>query len=109
MHLLLGIHQTLMWNRVLQHIRGWLLQILLRCLLRGRWCWGTWPIHKIFHPFEVNNLGAMVSIVAMLTAKSTREVHPKVFVVVLALAFFFISPLGVLVPLVLVDPTSWFC
>jgi hypothetical protein len=45
----------------------------------------------------------MVSIVTKLTTKGTREVGPKV-VVVFPLAFFFISPLGVLVPLILVTP-----
>jgi hypothetical protein len=104
MHLLLGIHHTLVWNRVLQHSQGWLLQILLWGLLRGTWHWRTWRIHGIFHLFEVNNLGAMVSIMTMLTAKDTREVHSNVFVVVPPLAFVVISPLGVLVPLIMVSP-----
>jgi hypothetical protein len=45
----------------------------------------------------------------MLTAKSTREVCPEVVVVVPPLVFVVISPLGVLVTLVLVSPTGWFC
>jgi hypothetical protein len=45
----------------------------------------------------------MVSIMAILTAKGTREVCLKI-VVVLPLAFVVISPLGVLVPLILVAP-----
>jgi hypothetical protein len=35
---LLGIHHTLVWNRVFQHDWGWLLQVLLWGLLRGRQC-----------------------------------------------------------------------
>jgi hypothetical protein len=69
----------------------------------GRERWRTWHIHGIFHPFEVNDLGAMVSIMTMLTAKGTREVHQEVFVVP-PLAFVVIAPLGVLVPLILVAP-----
>jgi hypothetical protein len=76
MYLLLGIHHTLVWNRVLQHGRGWLLQILLWGLLRGRRRWRTWCVHGFFHPFKVRNLGEMVSIMSMLTAKSAREVRP---------------------------------
>jgi hypothetical protein len=45
----------------------------------------------------------MVSIMAILTTKGTREVCLNI-VVVLPLAFVVISPLGVLVPLVLVSP-----
>jgi hypothetical protein len=44
-----------------------------------------------------------VSIMAILTAKGTREVCLNIFVV-LPLEFFFISPLGVVVPLILVAP-----
>jgi hypothetical protein len=102
--LLLGIHHTLVWNRVLQLIWGWLLHILLWGLLRGKRCWGMRSVHKFFHPFKVGNLGAMVSIMAILTAKGTREVCPEVIVVVLPLAFIVVSPLGILVPLVLVSP-----
>jgi hypothetical protein len=92
-----GIHHILVWNRVLQHDRGWLLQVLLWSLLRGRRRWTTWHVHGFFHPFEVINLGTMVSIMSILTTKSTREVLPKIFVVVLPLSFVFIVPLGVLV------------
>jgi hypothetical protein len=76
-----------------------------------------WHIHGIFHPFEVSDLGEMVSIMNMLTAKGKKEVHPKV-VVVPCLEFVVISPLGVLVPLILdypnrlvllgvISPWSW--
>jgi hypothetical protein len=44
-----------------------------------------------------------VSIMTILTAKGTREFCLNIFVVV-PLAFVVISPLGVLVPLVLVSP-----
>jgi hypothetical protein len=105
MYVLLGIRHTLVCNRVLQHIRGWLLQILLWGLLRGRRCWRIWRIHGVFHPFEVINLGEMVSIMTMLTAMSAREVHPDVVIFVPPLAFVVIVPLGVLVTLILVAPS----
>jgi hypothetical protein len=104
-HLLLGIHHPLVWNRVLQHSWGWLLHILLWGLLRGRQCWGTWSIHEFFHLFKVGNLGKMLSIMVILTAKGAREVFPEVIVVVPPLAFIVVSPLGVLVPLVRVAPS----
>jgi hypothetical protein len=71
-------------------------------------CWGQAVLgdvvhFRFFHPFKVNNLREMVSIMAILTAKGTREVCPKI-VVILPLAFVVISPLGVLVPLILVAP-----
>jgi len=106
MHLLLGIHHTLVWNRVFQHSRGWFLKILLWGFLRGRRRWRTWCVHGFFHLFEVINLGAMVSVMSMLTAKSTRFVVPP-------LAFFVIVPMGVLVSpdrlvlLGIISPWSW--
>jgi hypothetical protein len=106
MYLMLGIHHIFVWNRVLQHVWGWLLQILLWGLLRGRRRWRAWRIHGFFHPFEFNNLGAMVSVISMLTTKSAREVHLEVVVVVPPLAFVFIVPLGVMVTLVLVSPSG---
>jgi hypothetical protein len=45
----------------------------------------------------------MVSIMAILTAKGTREVCLKI-VFILPLTFVVISPLGVLIPLILVSP-----
>jgi hypothetical protein len=77
--------------------------ILLWGLLGSRWYWGTWSIFRLFHPFEFKKLREMVGIMSILTAKGTREVCSK-SVVILPLAFFVISPLGVLVPLVLVAP-----
>jgi hypothetical protein len=56
--------------------------------------------------FEVGNLEAMVSIMAMLTPNSTGEVFHEVVVFVLPLVFVIISPLGVLVPLILVSPSK---
>jgi hypothetical protein len=73
-------------------------------MLWGRRRWRTWCIHVIFHLFEVDDLGEMVSIMTMLTAKRTREVRPKV-VVVPPLVFVVITPLGFLVPLILVSPS----
>jgi hypothetical protein len=113
MHLLLGIHPTLVWNRDLQHSRGWLLQILLWDLLSGRWRWRTWRLHGIFHSFKVRNLGEMVSIMTMLTIKSTGEVCPEVVFFIPPLAFFVISPLMVMVSpnrlvlLGVISPWSW--
>jgi hypothetical protein len=62
-----------------------------------------WSNHKIFHLFKFSDLGAMVSIVTKLTAKGTREGCPNI-VVVPSLKFSIVSPLGVLIPLVLVSP-----
>jgi hypothetical protein len=103
MHLLLGVHHPLVWNGVLQHDWGWLLHILLWGLLRGRRCWGTWSISDSFIHLKSSDLREMVSIMAILTAKGTREVCLKI-VVILPLVFVVISPLGVLVPLILVSP-----
>jgi hypothetical protein len=105
MYLFLGIHHTLVWNKVLQHGRGWLLQIILWGLLRGRKHWRTWCVHGLFHPFKVRNLGTMVGIMSVLTVKSAREVHPEIFIVFLPLAFVVIIPMGVLVTLILVSPS----
>jgi hypothetical protein len=58
---------------------------------------------RVFQPFEINNLGAMVSVMTELTTKGTRE---DGFNIISPLAFVIITPLGVLVPLVLVAP-SW--
>jgi hypothetical protein len=104
MHLMLGIHHTLVWNRVLKHNQGRLLQILLFGLLRGKQCWRTWRVHGIFHPFKVNNLGEMVSVMAVLTIKRARKVCLEVVVFVPPLMFIVMAPLGVLVTLVLVSP-----
>jgi hypothetical protein len=59
---------------------------------------------RVFQPFEINNLGEMMSVMAEFTTKGTREdgfniISPLAFVII-------ISPLGVLVPLVLVSP-NW--
>jgi hypothetical protein len=61
-------------------------------------------IHRIFHPFKVSDLGKMVSIVTKLNTKGTREGGPNI-VVVPSLTFVVVSPLGVLIPLVLVAPS----
>src|SRR5690606_20410189 len=59
---------------------------------------------RIFQPFEISDLGAMVSIMAELSTKGTREYG---FNIISALAFVIIALLGVLVPLVLVSPRWW--
>jgi hypothetical protein len=59
---------------------------------------------RVFQPFEIHDLGAMVSVMTEITTKGTREdgfnmIFPLVYVII-------ISPLGVLVPLVLVAPSG---
>jgi hypothetical protein len=105
MYLLLGIHHTLVWNRVLQHGWGWLLQIMLWGLLRGGRSWRMWCIDGFFHPFKFGNLGPMVSMMSMFTSKSAREVLLEVFFFVPPLVFVVIVPLGVLFTLILVSPS----
>jgi hypothetical protein len=102
---MLGGHHTLLWNKFFQHGRGWLFQILLWGMLRGRRCWRTQCLHGVFHLFEIRNLGAMVTIMTILTTKSIREFYMKDVVLIPPLAFFFILPLGVLVTLILVSPS----
>jgi hypothetical protein len=60
---------------------------------------------RVFQPFEINDLGAMMSVMAELTTKGTREDGFNI-VVISPLAFIIIAPLGVLVPLVLVAPSG---
>ena len=93
--ILLGVYHTLMWNRILQYGGRGLLHILLLCLLRGRLCRGRGKILRVFQPFEISDLGAMVRVMTVHTTKSTRvdgfnSIPPLEFVV--------IAPLGVLVP-----------
>jgi hypothetical protein len=98
---LLGIYHTLMWNRILQHGERGLLHVLLWCLLRGRLCRRMGKTTRVFQPFEISDLGEMMSVMAELTTKGTREygfniISPLAFIIIIA-------PLGVLVPLVLVS------
>ena len=58
---------------------------------------------RVFQPFEISDLGAVVSVVTELTTKGTRE---DGFNIIPTLAFVFIAPLGFLVPLVLVAPSG---
>jgi hypothetical protein len=60
---------------------------------------------RVFQPFEISDLGAMMSVMAELTTKGTREVGFNI-IVISPLAFIIISPLGVLIPLVLVAPSG---
>jgi hypothetical protein len=101
---LLGVYHTLMWNRILQHGGRGLLHVLLWCLLRGRLCRRMGKTTRVFQPFEISDLGAMMSVMDELTTKGTREygfniISPLAFIII-------ISPLGVLVPLVLVAPSG---
>ena len=100
---LLGVYHTLMWNRILQHGGRGLLYVLLWCLLRGRRCGRMWKTTRVFQPFEINDLGEMMSVMVELTTKGTRE---DSFNIISPLAFIIISPFGVLVSLVLVA-LSW--
>jgi hypothetical protein len=106
-YLMLGIHHTLVWNRVFQNGWRWWLKIILWGLLRGRQHWRMLRVHGFFHLFEVENLGAMVSIISILTTYSSREVISEV--IGLLLSWFIVinvSPLGVLVSLILVAPNG---
>jgi hypothetical protein len=100
---LLGVDHTLVWNRILQHDKRGLLHVLLWCLLRGRLCRRMRKTTRVFKPFEISYLGAMVSVMTKLTTKGTREVG---FNIISPLAFVIISLLGFLVPLVLVTPSG---
>jgi hypothetical protein len=100
---LLGAYHTLMWDRILQHGGRGLLHILLWRLLRGSLCRGMGKTTRVFQPFEINDLGAMVSVMIELTTKSKRV---DGFNIISPWAFVVISPLGVLVPLVLVAPSG---
>jgi hypothetical protein len=104
--ILLCVYHALVWNRILQYSgRGLLhillLHILLLCLLRGRLCRGGGKISRVFQPFEIYNLGAMVGVMTVHATKSTRV---DGFDSIPPLASVVIAPLGVLVPLVLVAP-----
>jgi hypothetical protein len=89
---LLGVYHTLMWNRIFQHGRRGLLHILLWCLLRGRLGRRMGKTTIVFQPFEISDLGAMMSVMDELTTKGTREYG---FNIISPLAFIIISPLGV--------------
>jgi hypothetical protein len=103
LHVLLGVYDTLMWDRILQHDRRGLLRILLLCLLRGRLRGRRGKTSRVFQPFEISDLGAMVSVMTIHATKSTRV---DGFNSILPLAFVVIAPLGVLVALVLVAPSG---
>jgi hypothetical protein len=100
---LLGVYYTLMWDRILKHGGRGLLRVLLWCLLRGRLRRRRGKAPRVFQPFKISDLGAMVSIMTEITTKGTRE---DGFNIIYPLAFVVIVPLGVLVPLVLVAPSG---
>jgi hypothetical protein len=100
---LLGVYHTLMWDTILQHDWRALLHVFLWCLLRGRLCRRRGKAPRVFQPFEISDLGEMVSVMTELTTKGTRE---DGFKIISLLTFIFIAPLGVLVPLVLVSPSG---
>ena len=101
---LLGVYDTLVWDRILQHGGRGLLRVLLLCLLRGRLRWGGGKAPRVFQPFEISDMGEMVGVMTEHTTKRTRvdslnSIPP--------LAFVFIAPLGVLAPMVQVPPSGW--
>ena len=100
---LVGVYDTLMWDRILQHGGRGLLCILLLCLLRGRLRRRRGKAPRVFQPFEINDLGAMVSVMTKLATNITRV---DGFNIISPLAFVVISSLGVLVPLVLIAPSG---
>ena len=77
------------------------MHVLLLCLLWGRLCGSGGKVPRIFQSFEICDLGAMVSVMAVYATKSTRVIG---FNSIPPLASVVIAPLGVLVPLVLVAP-----
>ena len=103
MRVLLGVYHTLMWDRILQYDRRGLLRVLLLRLLRGRLCRRRGKTSKVLQSFEISDLGEMVSVMTIHSTKSTRV---DSFNSIPPLAFFFIVPLGVLVPLVRVAPNG---
>ena len=60
---------------------------------------------RVFQPFEINDLGVMMSVMDELTTKGTREDGFNI-ITISPLVFIIIAPLGVLVPLVLVAPSG---
>jgi hypothetical protein len=103
LRVLLGVYHPLMWDRILHHGGRGLLRILLWCLLRGSLCRRRGKAPKVFLPFDISDLGAMVSVMTEFTTKGTRE---DGFNIIYPLAFVVIAPLGVLVPLVLIAPSG---
>jgi hypothetical protein len=102
---LLGVYHTLMWNRIFHHGGRGLSHVSLWCLLRGRRCGRMGKTTRVFQPFEISDLGAMMSVMAEITTKGTREDGFNI-IFISPLAFIIIAPLGVLVPLVLVAPSG---
>jgi hypothetical protein len=90
-----GVYHTLMWNRILYHGRGGLLHVLLWCLLRGGWCWRVGKTTRVFQPFEIIDLGEMMSVMAKITTKGTMEVGFNII---------FISPLT---PIIIAPPRGF--
>ena len=76
---------------------------MLFYLLRGGLRGGRGNASRVFQPLEISDLGEMVGVMTVHTTKSTRV---DSFNSVLPLAFVVISPLGVLVPLVLIAPSG---
>ena len=95
LRVLLGVYHTLMWDRIWWQDRRGLLPVLLWCLLRGGLCRRRGKAPRVFKPFEISDLGAMVSVMTIYATKSTRV---DGFNSVSPLAFVVIAPLGVLVP-----------
>jgi hypothetical protein len=99
---LLVVYHPLMWDRILQHDGRGLLHVLLWYLLRGSLRRRRGNAPRVFQPFEISDLGAMVSVMTEISTKRTRV---DGFNIISPLAFVVVSPLGVLVALVLIAPS----
>ena len=102
LRVLLGVYHTLMCNRIWWQDGRGLLHVLLWCLLRGGLCRRRGKAPRVFKPFEISDMGEMVSVMTELTTKSTRV---DGFNIIPPLAFVVVAPLGVLVAWVLAAPS----
>jgi hypothetical protein len=71
------------------------LHVLLWCLLRSRLCRRRGKAPRVFQPFEISDLGEMVSVMTELTTKGTREDGLNI---IPPLSFVVISPLVLVAP-----------
>jgi hypothetical protein len=105
---LLGVYHTLMWNRILQHGGRGLLHILLWCLLRGRWCWRRGKTTRVFQPFEISDLGAMMSVMV----NSPQRAQGKMVLTLLLFLpwrLLLLPPWGFWFPWFWLPPVDWCC
>jgi hypothetical protein len=103
---LLGVYHTLMWNRILQHGGRGLLHVLLWCLLRGSLCRRMGKTTQVFQPFEINDLGAMVSV---MTNSPQRAQGKMVLTLFLPWRLLLLPPWGFWFPWFWLPPVGWCC